>query len=79
MLDSLDDETALDSNILNSSNLIGKTVTATYMNDEQEEVTITGTVDKISIKNGVIFATVEGQEILLSDIDEITYQESTTI
>jgi len=71
ILDSTDEQGSLDEKILQSANLIGKTVSATYTNDLGTEETITGVVSKVSIKNGDIYATVGGKETLLTNIKEI--------
>lgn len=58
--------------ILQSSNLIGKTITAMFKNEDDEDVTITGVVDKITIEDGVIYAMVDDQKVDISTINEIT-------
>jgi flagellar hook assembly protein FlgD len=62
----------LDENVLQSSNLIGKTVTAVLTDDEGNETTVAGIVEKITIVDGVLYAYVDGQKIELSDITEIS-------
>ena len=76
VFDSLDDG-SLDENILQSANLIGKQVTAEIPGEEGEDpTTVTGIVEKITIRDGVIYASVNGQDIALSNIIEISEQES---
>jgi flagellar basal-body rod modification protein FlgD len=76
VFDSLTDG-SLDENILQSANLIGKLVTAEIPGEEGEDPTIvTGIVEKITIKDGVLYATVDGQDIRVTDITEISEQES---
>lgn len=58
--------------ILQSSNLIGKTITAMFKNEDDEDVTITGVVDKITIEDSVIYAMVDDQKVDISTIKEIT-------
>ena len=71
----LDGEVAnvTDQELLNSANLVGQTVTATYTDEESEEaVTVTGIVDKIIIEDGRIYVMVDDKKIPLSAIEEIT-------
>lgn len=76
VLNSLNDG-ELDENILQSANLIGKQVTAEIPGEEGEDpVTVTGVVEKIAIKGGAIYATVNGQDIRVTDITEISEQEN---
>ena len=59
--------------ILDSSNLIGKSVTASYVDETTgETVTVSGQVQKILIQDNVISAVVDGVTIPLSSIQEIT-------
>jgi len=64
-------ENNLDDKILQGANLIGKTVTATVKDEDGNETTVTGTVERLVIKDKTIFAVVEGQNISISDITEI--------
>ena len=64
-------EVNLDDKILQGANLIGKTVTAVIKDDEGNDTTVTGTVEKLIIKDKSIFAVVDGQNISISDITEI--------
>ena len=67
---------ATDDEILQSANLIGKTVTAsiTETDDEDNETTseVTGKVEKIVVKDGVIYLVIDGKNVPLSAITEIT-------
>ena len=65
------DNVASDDEILQSAGLIGKTVTAKVMEDG-EESTVTGKVDKILVKDGVIHAVIDDEEIPLANITEIS-------
>ncbi len=71
----LDDSTlgVTEQEILNSSNLIGKSVTASRVDETTgETVTVSGQVQKILIQDNVISAVVDGVAIPLSSIQEIT-------
>ncbi len=62
-----------DEQILQSANLIGSTVSADIIDEQTSDVTtVTGTVEKILIQNDLIYAVVNDQNILVSDITEIT-------
>jgi len=65
------DNVASDDEILQSAGLIGKKVTAKVMEDG-EESTITGTVDKVLVKDGVIHVVIDDQHVALGDITEIS-------
>jgi len=56
--------------VLQSANLIGKYIKATITEDGKE-VTVTGQVSKITVKEGVIYAKAGEREIPLSSITEI--------
>jgi flagellar basal-body rod modification protein FlgD len=71
VLDVSDTSSTLDEQILQSANLIGKTVSATVTGDDGTKSTVTGAVTKIVVKNGSLYALVDDQEIQLSDIEEI--------
>lgn len=62
----------IDDQVLQSAYLIGKQVTATTTNDKGEESTVTGKVDSIHIKEGVIYLVIDGKDVKLSDITEIS-------
>ncbi len=76
VMNSLSDDSSTDENILQSANLIGKVVTAAYSNEDGELVTVTGTVEKITIRDQVIYACVDEREIEVSDIHEISEQDN---
>lgn len=76
ILNTTDDTSSTDERILQSANLIGKTVTASYKDDADKEQTITGVVQKVTIKDGVFYATVKesdtvSKDVLLTNIKEI--------
>ena len=66
-----DSSEVFEQDILQSANLIGKTVTATVLDEQGEPVTITGQVEKILIQDSAVFAVVNGENIPLSGILEI--------
>ncbi len=72
------EDTGSDDSLLQSSNLIGKTITALIMGDDGTETTISGLVDKIGMVDGVIYAYVNGEKIALSDITEVSQGETET-
>lgn len=71
---------ATDDEVLKSAELIGKTVTATVKDSAGVESTVTGKVDKILVKDGVINLVIGDKNVALSDITEIaeTAAASTT-
>ncbi len=66
------ENTSSDESLLQSSNLIGKTITAQIIGEDDTENTVTGVVDKITVVDGVLYAHVDGEKIHLSDITEIS-------
>jgi flagellar basal-body rod modification protein FlgD len=68
-----DDSTA--QSVLDSSNLIGKNITALITGDDGLETTVTGLVEKITIEDGVVYVMVNGEKVALSDITEISEAE----
>ena len=58
--------------ILQSANLIGKTVTAAFTDELENEVAVAGQVEKIIIEDNTIYAVVGGVNVPLSSIEEIT-------
>jgi flagellar basal-body rod modification protein FlgD len=72
VLDSDIFEGAGEHSIFSSAALIGKTVTATYLDETGGAKTLNGTVDKIRIKDGMLYALAGGVEIPVSDIEEIS-------
>ena len=76
-----DTSLGLQQDILQSANLIGKTVTATIYDESEEPVTITGQVEKIIIQDNAVFAVVSGKNIPISGIEQIaqtTFEEEHT-
>ena len=65
-------ETGLDEKILQSASLIGQTVTATVTAADGTKTTITGEVSRIVVKDGKICAVVDGKEVPVSNITEIS-------
>lgn len=64
-------ENNLDTKILQGANLIGKTVSADIKAEDGTVTTISGQVEKLIIKDGSIFAVVNGQNIPVSSITQI--------
>lgn len=54
-----------------NASLVGKEVSATYLNEDGEETTITGVVEKITVKSGIVYAVIGGEEISVGNITEI--------
>ena len=73
--------TASDDEVLKCADLIGKTVTATSTDKDGVELTVTGEVEKICVQDGTIYLVVDGQNVALSNITEIseTAPETTTV
>lgn len=73
--------TSADEELLNSAGLIGKTVTATVTDDAGAESTVSGQVEKVLVRDGIIYLVVGEREIALGDIGEIsgTAQETETV
>jgi|AGTN01.2.fsa_nt_gi Flagellar hook capping protein len=73
---------ASDDEVLKSADLIGKTVTASITKTDSEgketTTTVSGKVEKILIKRGVIYFVVDEQEIQFDDITEITQATAET-
>lgn len=67
-----EDTQAQDMLSVSSTSLIGKTITAAYLGEDGASATLTGVVEKIVIRNGMVYALVEGREIPVSDIEEIS-------
>jgi flagellar basal-body rod modification protein FlgD len=59
------------SNVLQSSNLIGKAIRAKIKDEDGNVSTITGVVEKITISEGTIYALVNGKKVAVADIEEI--------
>ncbi len=73
--------TASGDEVLQYANLIGKTVTATVTDDEGAASAVTGAVEKICVKDGVIYLVVGEKNVAIDSITEIseTPQETTTV
>ena len=71
IVDSTED-TGLDEKILRSASLIGQTVTATVTAADGTKTTITGEVSRIVVKDDKIYAIVDGKEVPVSNITEIS-------
>lgn len=63
---------SIDDQVLQSAYLIGKHVLATVKDNEGKESTVTGKVDSISIKDGIIYLVIDGKDVNLSGITEIS-------
>lgn len=70
-----DENGALNSAILSGANIIGKYVKAEVANEEGEQTAISGVVEKLSIENGKVLLTVDGQIISINNIKEIKNQQ----
>lgn len=64
-------ENNLDTKILQGANLIGKTVSAEIKAEDGTVSTISGQVEQLLIKDGSIFAVVNGQNFPVSSITQI--------
>lgn len=71
VMDAATVENDLDGKILQGASLIGKTVTAAFKDEDGVEQTVTGTVEKLVIQDGQVFAVVGGQNTPISNIREI--------
>ena len=67
----VNDTSDVDNTILNSANLVGKKATATITDKDGKETVVTGIVEKVTIKDGLAYVTINGQSIPLSSITEI--------
>lgn len=69
-------ESDLDEQILQSANLIGKTITAQITNEDGETTTtVNGEVEKLVVNDGAVYAVVGETNVPISSITEITNQE----
>ena len=67
-------ENDIESKLLQGANLIGKTVTAEIVDEEGEDgdtITVTGVVERLTVKDNQVYAVVDGQNISISAIQEI--------
>jgi flagellar basal-body rod modification protein FlgD len=72
----VNDSSDVDNTILNSANLVGKKATAVITGSDGTETTVTGVVEKVTIKDGLAYVTINDQSIPLSSITEITSADS---
>jgi len=72
VINELSEDGSLDGNILQSANLIGKMITAEIDDGEGGVITVTGIVEKITVRDGTLYASIDGQEVKLSNILEIS-------
>ena len=71
VMDASSVESDLDEKILQSSNLIGKTIKATFKDKDGVETTVSGQVSKLVIKDGQVFAVVDDKNVPVASITEI--------
>jgi flagellar hook assembly protein FlgD len=65
-------ESDLDEQILQSANLIGKTITAQIADEGSETTTtVSGVVEKLIVKDGAVYAVVDETNVPISNITEI--------
>lgn len=64
-------ENDIESKLLQGANLIGKTITAEIKDEDGEKVTVTGQVERLTVKDGQVYAVVDGKNISISAIQEI--------
>lgn len=74
----IDDTAAntFEQHLLQSAGLIGKTVTASYKNEDGEVTTVVGKVEKIVVDKGEIFAVIDGTNVRILNIDQIEPQQT---
>ncbi len=61
----------LEQQLLQGASLIGKTVTAQMTGTDNQTTTVTGKVDKLIVKDGAVYAVVNGTNVPISKIMEI--------
>jgi flagellar hook assembly protein FlgD len=68
------DDDAMDAVIAQSANLVGKQVEATVPSEDSEDgtETVTGTVDAVLVKNGLLYAAIEDKEVPVAYISKIS-------
>lgn len=64
-------ESDIEAKILQGANLIGKTVTAQIKDEDGKDVTVTGPIEKLEVKDGRIFAVVGEHSIPVSSITQV--------
>ena len=57
--------------LLSNASLIGRQVSAYIMDENNETISVSGVLERIFIKEGVLFAQVDGSEVSLYDIFDI--------
>ncbi len=67
----MDSQNGLQDQIIQGASLIGKTVTAQITGTDNQTTTITGKVDKLVVKDGAVYAVVNGTNVPISRITEI--------
>ncbi len=67
----MDSQSSLEDQIIQGAGLIGKTVTAKITGADNQATTITGKVDKLIVKDGAVYAVVNGTNVSISKITEI--------
>ena len=67
-----------DTTLVNSSNLIGKTVTGVYKEDDGTTAEITGVVTSVAYVDGVVCAVINGTQVAVENIISISSGEGTT-
>ncbi len=69
----------LEQQLLQSASLIGKAVTAQITGTDNQTTTITGIVDKLVVKDGALYAVVNGTNVPISKITEIATEVTTPV
>lgn len=67
-----DDSSVTDQQLISSAAFIGKHVTATLTAENGTQTTINGIVEKITVDNGAVFLVIDGQNVPLSGVTEIS-------
>lgn len=68
----------IEDQVLKSAYLIGKQVTAKVTGEDDEETTITGTVEKIKVQDGAIYLVIDGKDVDLGNVTEIAGEPAQT-
>ena len=66
-----------DTTLIESSNLIGKTVKGSYEASDGTTVSVTGVVSGITYQDGIVYAIVDGTQIAVDNITDISGQTET--
>lgn len=69
-------EPSIDPSMLENSSLLGKLITASWKSESGEVETVQGIVDKLTLRDDVIYAQVNDQEVNIAHITEIAQPES---